>query len=358
MSIFTGLLGFITPPVTRAAAPRVSYYLPQIRAQQPAAPALPHLLGWYGQGFWHLNTPQDMNNLLLAADTWSGKKHSIVAFFFGLNDGATEYSFRGQLEALWQNGYTPFVNLMGPNMTAYDIARGAYDAGITAIGKSYANWANQGGGRKAFVSILPEMNGYWTTYGRDPGNFKIAYDRIRSIFAGQGAPNASAWWVFAPNGWSQAGQEFENYYPGDAKVDIVGFSSYNYGWCAVAAPYEKWDTANTLFDSYIARMRVMAPKKPIIITQTGTTAQYNNTAINRAQKDQWLRDTYAHLAAQNGVLAILYYDYNLSSWECDWTVFNTPAGVAKFSGYIDAAANPAFSYLTPSQLSARSLVLP
>ncbi len=102
----------------------------------------------------------------------------------------------------------------------------------------------------------------------------------------------------------------------------------------------------------------MAPKKPILITQTGTVAQSLGSSMDRAKKNQWLIDNYNYLASQPNVLGIMYYDYDQSSWECDYTVFNTPAGIAKFEGYITAVANPAWSYVSPANLSATNLVVP
>jgi len=312
------------------------------------------MIGLIGQGYWDLNRPQDINNLLIGADNWAGKKHSIVAFFFDIAAANLDTTFRGQLEALWQNGYTPFLNLMGPNMSSYDIASGNKDSIIRPIAASYAGWAAQTGSRKAFIAPLPEMNGYWTTYGHDPGNFKIAFDRIQRIFneelTKKGAPASAIWWVFAPNGWSEAGHEFENYYPGDSKVDVVSFSSYNYGYCQVAIPWQTWDTAPNLYESFVVRMRTMAPSKPIIIAQTGTTGQYNSASINYTQKNQWLVDTYNYIASRPGVIAILYYDFNQSSWECDWTIYNTPAGVGRFDGYKTAVGNNAYQYVSPADL--------
>ncbi len=196
------------------------------------------------------------------------------------------------------------------------------------------------------------MNGYWTSYGKDPANFKIAYDRIRQIFAQEGAPASSIWWTFAPNGWSQPGHEFENYYPGANKVDAVSFSSYNYGFCAIAIPWQKWESASELYDPYLNRMRLMAPGKPIIIAQTGSTAQSPSTGhYDRARKNSWIAGTYSYLAGQYNVLAIMYYDMDLS-WECDWAIFNTGQ---PFEAYPAAAANSAFKYLSPRELSGMDL---
>jgi hypothetical protein len=330
-------------------------YLPYITKTQAGPPLM---LGIYPPGQLGPNDQAQIDLHLKAADAWAGKGHSLVGTFLDLENSNPTYNFYGMLEMLWTNGYTPFVNL-NSTRTAAQIAGGAIDAKIRAMGTAYANWIALGGGRKAFLAPLPEMNGYWPSYGQDIANFKLSYDRIRNLFAQQGAPTSSAWWTFAPNGYSNNANKFENYYPGDSKVDAIGFSSYNYGWCPAAAPYEKWEDYTTLFLPYIDRMRIMAPSKPIIITQTGTTAQYPHANIfDHAKKDQWLVDNYSYLASRYGVMAIMYYDLDLS-WECDWAIYNiTYNGVTRYEGYKTVATDYRFTYVAPANLSAMDISVP
>jgi hypothetical protein len=336
-------------PAPQTANLQNPVYLPAIF--KPA----PHLilLGIIPSGYFgpDANGQASLDRLVKAADNWANKKHSLVGIFIDLQDVNPEINFQGQLETLWKNGYTPFVNL-NSTKTASQIASGSIDQNIHNMAEAYAAWANQGAGRKAFLAPLQEMNGYWTSYGKDPANFKIAYSRIRQIFIDEGAPASSIWWTFAPNGWSQPGHEFENYYPGSNKVDAVSFSSYNYGFCSVAIPWQKWESAFELYDTYINRIRLMAPGKPIIVSQTGSTAQSPSTGhYDRSRKNSWIEETYNYLAGQYNVLAVMYYDMDLS-WECDWAIFNTGQ---PFESYPTAAANSAFTYMSPRELSETSL---
>lgn len=355
-AFIVGAAALALPRSVEAQSRNERVYLPLVLNQKST---LPKVTGIIGAGYW--KNPADVQNKLLAADAWAGKKHTIAAFFIDITDVNPNDNFRGQLEGLWTNGYVPFVKLnQASGYKMYDIASGKLDDFLRADAKLYAAWVAQGGGRKAFIGPLPEMNGYWTVYGQDPANFKIAFSRIRSIFeselAARKLPVSSIWWTFIPNGWAEAGHEFERYYPGDALVDVVGFSSYNFGYCPNISPdKQKWKTAQTIYEPYVARMRAMAPSKPVLITQTGTVA-YSANGFDRASKDQWLKETYDYIASREGVLGILYYDFNLSSWECDWTVFNTPSNIAKFDGYRQGVANPAFQYITPNAFSKLNLV--
>jgi hypothetical protein len=327
-------------------------------------------IGIYMQQYW---TDGTVATYMPIADNLSGKKHSVSAWFINIQniaftsrqiDNRTNNFYR-QLEALWTKGYISFVNFgSGSQSTAYDVtdncpipfsayqvANGQCDRAIQKMADLYYQWVNQpnANGRRAFLAPLPEMNGVnangqpWTSYGGDPTNFKLAYQHIQDIFAKRGVTRDQVWWVFAPNGWSKAGHEFENYYPGDNIVDVIGFSMYNYGYCQVALAYPKWENYDTLYAPYISRIHTMAPNKPIIIAQTGSTDQtyYNQHDANA--KNTWLQVNYEYLSTQPQVLGILYYDYDLSSWECYWKITD---GNTYKPGYSAGAAYPAFQYLT------------
>ena len=110
-----------------------------------------------------------------------------------------------------------------------------------------------------------------------------------TIFEQEGVPSSSVQWVFAPNGKSSTGwPSFEDYYPGDSLVDVVGFSSYNFGFHPNLYPasYRKWSTPDYVFTDHVSRMRVMAPSKPVFIAQTGTSA-YGPNGYDESQKNQW-----------------------------------------------------------------------
>lgn len=303
------------------------------------------------QHYW---TDTEVATYMPVADTLAGKKHSVSGWFIDIQDGhfksghtdpKTNNLIR-QLEALWKNGYVSFLNITS-SATAYAIASGQLDSYLGYMAEYYADWVGLGGGRRAFLAPLPEMNGVnangqpWTSYGGDPVNFKLAYQRIQTIFAQKGVNRNQVWWVFAPNGWSKTGHEFENYYPGDSLVDVVGFSMYNYGWCAVAQPWPKWENYDTLYAPYISRIHTMSPSKPIIIAQTGTTAD-TASGFDASAKNTWLRVNYEYLSNQPQVLGILYYDYDQSSWECNWRI---TVGNTFKAGYSAGAGFSAFKYL-------------
>ncbi len=332
-------------------------------------------LGIYMDQYW---TDNSVNTYMTQADNLAGKKHTVSGWFISFQNIAftsrqsnTQNNFYTQLEALWKNGYYSFVNITSASsltsyevtdncpipFNAYQVARGDCDRAIRRMADLYKLWIGLGGQRKAFIAPLPEMNGVysdgskWTSYGGDPQNFKLAYQRIRSIFNQQGVADHQVWWVYAPNGWHdenfQPQHAFEYYYPGDQVTDAVAFSSYNYGYCHVAFPWQRWDTYDVVYEPYLVRMKAMAPSKPIIIAQTGTTAEYQYPGeLNIRMKNSWLIDNYNYLAQQPQVLGIIYFDINLAPGECNWSI----SSGGNFTGYGDGAANPVFQYLDPANM--------
>ena len=93
-------------------------------------------------------------------------------------------------------------------------------------------------GQKFFLRWGHEMNGNWYPWdGANNGanlaattTFISAYRHIHDLFVAAGATNAL--WVFCPNVDSVPGDswnQWQNYYPGDAYVDWMGFDGYNWG---------------------------------------------------------------------------------------------------------------------------------
>jgi beta-mannanase len=323
-------------------------FLPLIRAsnQQPV------LLGSYTQEWPGAQKVVDAE--YHAVDSWAGKHLSIAGTFVDiLSDPVINIEM--QLEMMWDNGYTPFVNLdvlSNSGITAKKIANGQVDTALRNVARSYAAMV-QYNHQMAFFAPLQEMNGDWVSYGADPANFKLAYYRIQQIFADEGVPPGSVKWVFAPSGWSSAGDPpFEDYYPGDAYTDILGFSSYNSGYC-VSDFNQGWLTPEETYHSFIHRMTLLAPTKPIFIAQTATTA-LTKQGKSVSAKNQWLVDAYNYLATYPSVRAVIYY--NRWNSDCNWAFYQQ--GVDQYIGYPQGVANSAFGYISPFALKGMNFAWP
>lgn len=271
------------------------------------------MLGVYASDFLQYRVDE-----LVAFDGWiasTGKGLTIAPTFMDFEEGDAENFVPAELDAAWDHGYLPFINLSVGNLaeprTSEHIAEGTLDDDIRDWARAFAAWSSEGG-KRAMIAPLQEMNGYWTTYGGHPEAFLEAYQRIQTIFEEEGVRPGAVSWVFAPNGWSQEGYEFEKFYPGDDLVDVVAFSSFNWGDCS---NWPKWESYDQIFKPYLERMTAMAPQKPIFIAEMGTVAEGGD-------KDQWIKEIFRNLAEYPNFRGILYFN----RWEARSTLGNCPNG--------------------------------
>jgi hypothetical protein len=264
------------------------------------------------------------------------EKVAIAGTFMDIEFPNPEWNIPHDLDAAWDQGAVPFVNLavgtagFGPR-SANDVANGSMDGALRQWASIFAQWT-QGGRKRAYIAPLQEMNANWVSYGLDPENYKLAFSRIQRIFAEEGVPEGSVLWVFAPNGWSEPGQEFEKYYPGDDVVDVVGFSAFNFGACVASG--EGWDSYEEAIKPYVVRMEAMAPEKPIFLAQTGTVEQGGD-------KGNWLVDTFKELSQVQNFRGLIYF--NVSKEEAgapscnpvDWRVYDPEMGEGE-EGFVEA----------------------
>ncbi len=332
-------------------------YLPLVLNKAGVLSALPLMTGIYPVGWPEQST---IDNEMRPLDNWltgvtGGRSTSIFGTFMPMliNDTIAKANVEIPLTIIWDNGYTPFVNLPAPDgATAYDVAAGKYDSQLRAWAKSYKNFAANGS-RFAYMAPLQEMNGEWVSYGKDPTNFKIAYKRIQSIFIQEGVPKEFVKWVFAPNGWSRPGMpRFEEYYPGDNYVDVVAISGYNFGYCNGGI----WEEPETVFNNpglgatnghYLDRLRALAPTKPIFIAQTASSSYWTKGTKSPSEKDRWLRDAYKYLSTQPNVKAIIYYNIDKDQ-PCDWSIYTH--GGEQYSGYKTGVNSNGYIYSSPINL--------
>jgi len=216
-----------------------------------------------------------------------------------------DWFINAELAAAFNNKYLPFVNLgaggYGTEYTAEEIANGVLDAEIRNWANVYEFWAKGGDvGRRAFIAPLQEMNGGYAPYSGDAENFIKAYLRIQQIFMEEGVPEDSVSWVYAPNGWhnSTTGYPFEEGYPGDSAVDIVAFSSFNWGDCWTYTSSQGYEE---IFEPYLIRMQAMAPGKPIFIAEIGSLTEGLDRGV-------WFTDTLSKIGDFPAVKGLLYFN--------------------------------------------------
>ena len=96
-------------------------------------------------------------------------------------------------------------------------------------------------------------------------------------------------WAFAPNNGTTPGcGSIADYYPGDAYVDVIGISAYNWGTCVGS----RWESPAQVYGGALNEIRsTVSATKPYIIAQTAASRY----ASCGGSQDQWVRDAFPTL---------------------------------------------------------------
>ena len=169
----------------------------------------------------------------------------------------------------------------GPKQPLYSntrIAAGKHDKKIGALARQL---------RVSKLSVIlrpmPEPNTNWypwsgTVNGNTPISYLRAWKRVRSVVKRNGGAKVKLLWApyfrSVPDTDENA---IDQYFPGNAFVDLVGTSGYNFG---ATGELEWLDPLDVFQDPYIEIQALS--RKPFWIAETGTTARGGN-------KSTWLR---------------------------------------------------------------------
>lgn len=253
-----------------------------------AAPDKPTLLGLASQG-----NDEDVATF----ESEAGRPPSIFQLFWGLDLAWPNAWAPGMLSDLESHGVTAYIEITTNDLD--DLNSGALDSRLDGMAKTIGDWLKGAPDRQILIAPLPEMN-LIHAWGGDPGGFKAGYQRIRSAFLAEGLGPDQIRFVFAPNGTSDVG-EYDDYYPGDSIVDLIGFAKINRG--------NPWRDYQVTFQMHIDELRSrISLAKPILITQTGSVD-------GAGMRDGWLNDMFTGLEAHDQVIGAIYFNRNKAPYD-------------------------------------------
>ena len=183
-----------------------------------------------------------------------------------------------------------------PERYAYRrIVAGDWDAYLTRWAHDAAAW-----GDRIIVRWAHEMNAPWFPWaigkvGNTAANHKAAWRHVVTLVRGI-APNVRFMW--APNAPCNRCIDYSELYPGDAYVNLVGFTSYN--WSG--------DTSLSMVKLYRRSVTALMAisKRRIVAAETGIKGP-------GAGRGQWLADGYAGVyAAYPRMKGIIYFDIDMT----------------------------------------------
>ena len=177
------------------------------------------------------------------------------------------------------------------------IAAGKHDKKIGALARQL---------RASKLSVIlrpmPEPNTNWypwsgTVNGNTPVSYISAWKRVRTVVKRNGGAKVKLLW--APYFRSVPDTDensIDQYFPGNALVDLVGTSGYNFG---VTGELEWLDPLDVFQDPYIEIQALSS--KPFWIAETGTTARGGN-------KSTWLRSLARLQKSMPRLRGVVLYD--------------------------------------------------
>jgi len=167
----------------------------------------------------------------------------------------------------WEPWVTEFVDVVdriaaGTRTNMNDIAAGRYDAYLRRWAQDAAVY-----GQVFFLRFAHEMDHNQYPWSAGAGNsaedFVAAWRHVHDIFHEEGARNVV--WV-----WSPHEQTDPAFYPGNAYVDWIGLSVFNYGTTAGS----KWHPFSYLYQPIYRS--ALQYHKPIMIAELGSTSVGGN----------------------------------------------------------------------------------
>ena len=243
-----------------------------------------------------------------------------------------------EMETIHDHGAIPFFSwssqsipssLNEPDFQLSDVISGRYDSYIREWATDARDW-----GRPFFLRFNWEMNGNWFPWsekvnGNGPGQSVAAWRHVHDIFDAVGADNVT--WVWCPNVDPHGKlQDLASLYPGDSYVDWTSLDGYNWGPSA-PSHNDRWRSFDELFrETYEEIIGEIAPGKPMVIGEVGSTEQGGSKAT-------WIRDMLQALPTQypqiRGMLWFEKYDDDM-----DWPIETSSSATAAFAEGIDQPA--------------------
>ncbi|MEA3511009.1 MAG: cell wall-binding repeat-containing protein, partial [Actinomycetota bacterium] len=281
---------------------------------------------------WSIST--DLDGLASATGkrvTFGGTFHNVFE-----NDGtaASWSNTREILDEVWKGKATPFANV-GINTSAYQIAGGTYDSKIAEWATHVKQYLDLGGGRTVIIAPLQEMNYGGSKWGCDPGNYKTAYRKFVDTFRSMGMDETKVRWAFAPNNWTSPGcGSIADYYPGDAYVDVIGISAYNWGTCVGS----RWESPAQVYGPALNELRnTVSALKPYVLAQTAAP----RSSHCGGDQQQWVRDAFTYLSGDPNVVGLMWFNFVK---ETDWRIWAKPT---VSTGWRDAMTRSSTTYEWP-----------
>ncbi|MDP2104165.1 MAG: glycosyl hydrolase, partial [Candidatus Gracilibacteria bacterium] len=253
------------------------------------------------------------------------------------------------------------VSISPFGLTAAEVAQGKYDEEYRRFFKIVKE-----SGAKFLFRTMHEMNGSWFSWSGDPYSFKRAWERVYNLSREAGLDTSNILFIFSvnyqdlPSANGDIGGEmifcttgervasgcktFEDYYPGDKYVDLMGMTLYNWGRGRPEL-WAHWTTFADLLGNSSTNMlgRLSSYGKSIFLDEVGTTAVdfkgpwtfdkvINGYTDDFGKKDYWISMMRQEIKRYPQIIGALYFNRDKTRGftlgrtipgELDWAALST-----------------------------------
>jgi hypothetical protein len=222
-----------------------------------------------------------------------------------------------------------------------EIASGSQDSVIDARAADLKTF-----GAPLFLAFHHEPNGQ--NEAGTAAEYVDAFRHVRNRFVAKGVTNVSYMLIMWDTAYESGGAA-DDYYPGDAYVDVLGVDAYN--WYGCPGRNDPWrsfeEKAQAFYDFGVAH------GKPMVVAELGSTED----PADPNRKAQWFNDAATTLKSWPEVKGVAYYN-NGAPNTCDWWVDTSPQSLAAFQEMgADPYFNPALAAPPATNVSAYVNVL-
>ena len=283
----------------------------------------------------------------------------IVSFIFDPRGPEVEKLMSGLNSKLWEDKI--YHISISPNMlTAKEVAAGKFDTQYTQFFKDVKKH-----NLRVIFRTMHEMNGGRYPRSSNPYRFKKARIHVRDLSRAEGLDQNNILFDMSVNArdlpakWGKPSQKavfiqcqqnlknklncptFEEYYPGDTYVDLMGVTFYNRG---KGNSNRRRGTPDQIVNAAGRKTldRLKKFDKPIFVDEVGTTAvnytwAYNFTKSlevyenNKSLKNARLLQLKDFLLRETRIVGAIYFNVDLTNGLKNWTLWELDRSVIDFA---------------------------
>jgi hypothetical protein len=226
-------------------------------------------------------------------------------------DIADTVAARGsRLVLTWEPWDSAAQSVSQPRYSLESIADGSHDRYIDVFARSVKAYPHE-----VVVRFMHEMNGFWYPWasgaeGNTPQEYVRAWRHVHERFARLGVSNVR--WMWAPNAVYPGAGDLRRLYPGDAYVDRIGISAYNWGARRHDGVLTRWQGFESLFEPTIDRVRRFSDK-PVWVAEVGSTSSGGSKAA-------WIGSMFADLRSSREIAGVIWFDIHDTNQNADWRI--------------------------------------